>query len=68
VTYTFTYTGEGRVHSIHDSATGRTRYFTYDSLGRLIHYTERDARGIVQTSHAVYDDAGRLIYFTYHNP
>ena len=32
----YIYTGDGQLYSVHDSATGYTYIYTYDSLGRLI--------------------------------
>jgi len=67
--FTYTYTGDGQVHSIHDSSTNRITEFNYDSLGRLVSFAERNQNGSIrQTGHHRYDHAGRLYHFAYDIP
>lgn len=40
----YTYTGDGQLYSIHDSATGKTTVYTYDTLGRPIFSQSGDVR------------------------
>ncbi len=41
----YIYTGDGQLYSVHDSATGYTYIYTYDSLGRLIASRVEDSSG-----------------------
>ena len=67
--FTYTYTGDGQLHSVHDSSTGRLVEYTYDSLGRLVTYAERNANGSIrQSGNQRYDDAGRVSSFAYDIP
>ena len=53
-TLTYTYTGDGQLYSIHDSQTGDTARYTYDTLGRLI----ASEQGGMQTEYT-YDQFNR---------
>lgn len=48
---TNTYNGNGQLYSVHDSATGKTLYAVYDSLGRLVSADNGDVR-VVYTYNA----------------
>ncbi|MCL2843478.1 MAG: DNRLRE domain-containing protein, partial [Oscillospiraceae bacterium] len=86
--FAYSYTGDGQLYSIHEYAPGatqprRTYEYTYDTLGRLVTFTERGApdpddpddpddqnnyRPILQHGSHSYDDAGRLSAFRYYIP
>lgn len=66
--YAYTYTGDGALHSVSDSSTGQQYVYDYDTLGRLINYTEKDSNGVFQYGSHTYDMANRMTKFSYAIP
>ena len=74
--FTYSYTGDGQLHEIReytrdvDTFVLRRSYeYTYDILGRLVNFVERDGTGtIVQHGNHSFDDAGRMTDFRYTIP
>ncbi len=60
---TYTYTGDGQLYAIYDSATEDTTYYTYDSLGRLIASTDNSVR-----TNATYNAYNQLISQRFSSP
>ena len=68
----YAYTGDGQLYSISDSATGKTQYYHYDGLGRLVNSYQ------VSTAYAegekpirsdyTYNAEGRLTRWEYYTP
>ena len=71
-TLTYTYTGEGQLYSIADSATGKTHYYTYDTLDRLINAYQVSTEYTVGEkpirSNYEYDTNGRLNRWEFYTP
>ncbi len=59
------YNGMGALGKVKDNETGRSYYYNYDSLGRLISMTEENGGNGVQSYSASYDNANRLSGFRY---
>ena len=58
---TYTYTGDGQLYSVHDSKTGYTYQYTYDSLGRLMSSSVIDSSGnVVFSTRQTYDSNNQL--------
>ena len=57
---TYSYTGDGQLYSTHDSETGYTYLYVYDSLGRLVSSRIKTASGTVLRTEQFYNEDNQL--------
>ena len=59
---TYVYTGDGQLYSIHDSKTGFLYLYTYDSIGRLVGSSVKNADGeILMSTRQEYNANNQLV-------
>lgn len=57
---TYSYTGDGQLYSTHDSETGYTYLYVYDSLGRLVSSRIKSASGTILRTEQFYNENNQL--------
>ena len=57
---TYSYTGDGQLYSTHDSETGYTYLYVYDSLGRLVSSRIKSASGTILRTEQFYNEDNHL--------
>ena len=57
---TYSYTGDGQLYSTHDSETGYTYLYVYDSLGRLVSSQIKSASGTILRTEQIYNTNNQL--------
>ena len=65
--YNYTYSGDGQLHSMEDTAAGVTYRYGYDSIGRLIHTSQTGGSADLRASYS-YDSDSRLKSINYSIP